>query len=289
VVTKDFTRNETYLQRVTPYVADRQDNYQFYPLFKPERDNLDFKWRKVNKEPFLLKKYSKFPRPLKETYFDDTQREQYVQAREAVMESTGKSTGSRSPSPGSRRIAPNYENQKPAEEIFQSKLKYDQMDNLDNFELAQMKLKEDTYYVPPESKYQAPHPMSQTRCAFVDDPTVNMKRVLKLRAQGGAVIPTSRSLTNVPLAAEPEKCVEFRSVKQLHKCRKKHMRSTTDPFQKYSGVMTLGSQTIGWAQSNPTITTHYKRPAHGIADSEVTAFYSNMKATNMEAILRYEG
>lgn len=285
VVTKDFSKSEAYLEKIKPYVADRRDNYQFYPMFKPEKDNLDFRWRKVNRESFLLKNYGHFPRPPKETFFDDKTRESYDHAREHAGRPR-----SRSPGQSPKRIhASNYENQKSGEEIYQQKARARDLGKMDNFELAQMKLKEDTYYVPPDSKYQAPHPLSNTRNHFEDDPTVNMKKVLGLRASGGAVIPTSKSLTDIRLATDRSKAVEFQSVKQLHKCRKKHMRPIKAPYEKYAGTMTLGSQAIGWAQDNPSIKVTYKGPEHGIADSAVTQFYHNMKMTNMEAVLRYEG
>merc|ERR1712194_740627 len=67
---------------------------------------------------------------------------------------------------------------------------------LTNSDLCSFRLKEDTLYVPPMSKFQAPHPLSDTRSNFRYDNTVDMKRVMKLRKLGGAVIPTSNSLTD---------------------------------------------------------------------------------------------
>lgn len=55
----------------------------------------------------------------------------------------------------------------------------------------------DTFFVPPGSKFQAPHPMSDTRRSYCDDATVDWHKVRALRKLGGAVIPTSKSLTNV--------------------------------------------------------------------------------------------
>ena len=52
-------------------------------------------------------------------------------------------------------------------------------------------------YCPPNSTYMGPHPNSEVRAGFRDNPAMNMKRVMKLRKLGGAVIPTSKSLTDV--------------------------------------------------------------------------------------------
>mmetsp|Transcript_26702 Transcript_26702/g.67285 ORF Transcript_26702/g.67285 Transcript_26702/m.67285 type:complete len:294 (-) Transcript_26702:296-1177(-) len=273
-------------------------------------------------EPFLLKKYGRFPRPKRELTIADV-REQALNndattiqkgsmstrgaggglaqsssspgisasSRAVLSPPRGVDSSPRSTSPGgTNKKAANYENQKPAAEIFQTKADYNGLKDINNFELAQMKLREDTMYVPPGSKFQAPHPMSNTRARFQDDPHVDMKKVMALRKKGGAVIPTSHSLTNLPLASDPA-AVEFKSVQQLHKCRKKQMRSLHAPCERFSGTMMLGSQAIGWAQDDPRCAgvVHYKGPTHGITDSAVTQYYHNMKATNMPAILRYEG
>ena len=74
------------------------------------------------------------------------------------------------------------------------------VNNLENPEYAQMKLKEDTLYVPPNEAFMAPHPLSKCRTNFKDNNAVNMKRVMALRKLGGCVIPTSKSLTDVPIA-----------------------------------------------------------------------------------------
>ena len=69
------------------------------------------------------------------------------------------------------------------------------------------------------------------------------------------------------------------------------MRSLRAPFEKFGGTMTLGSHGVGWAQDDASLTSHvkYQGPEFGISDSVVTKVYNNMKATNMEAILRYDG
>mmetsp|Transcript_26702 Transcript_26702/g.67288 ORF Transcript_26702/g.67288 Transcript_26702/m.67288 type:complete len:127 (-) Transcript_26702:1245-1625(-) len=49
MVTKDFSAGEAYWSKyVTPYVADRNPEYQFNPLHVPETDNFDLKFRFVN-------------------------------------------------------------------------------------------------------------------------------------------------------------------------------------------------------------------------------------------------
>ncbi|CAD7944721.1 unnamed protein product [Amoebophrya sp. A25] len=273
-VTKDFSTNKEYWSKyVQPYVADRDEGYQFDPLHVPERDNFDLKWRLVNREPYILKKYGKFPRPAKEKTIDDVRMEVGV-APLISPPSRGKLSPrggeSRQTSPTPKPKAANYENQKPGPEIYKEKLATStSATTLTNFELAQMRLKDDTYYVPPGSKFQAPHPMSNTRSGFRDDPAVDMKRVMALRKQGGAVVPTSRSLTNLPLASNPM-ATEFGSVKQLHKCRNKHMRSLAAPCEIFEGKMMQASQAIGWAQDDPSVKPHmpkclkYKGPDHGI-------------------------
>ncbi|CAD7963460.1 unnamed protein product [Amoebophrya sp. A120] len=284
VVTKDFSTNPNYWNKyVTPYVADRTEEYAFNPLHVPEKDNFDLKWRFVNKGPYMMKKYGRFPRPEKERTIGDIREEvgriEEQKAMQPLVSPKSRAVfsprggESRTTSPGGTKKASNYENQKPGPEIFREKGDYQGLKNIDNFELAQMKLKEDTMYVPPGSKYQAPHPMSNTRKHFHDDATVDMKKVMALRKLGGAVIPTSKSLTNLPLATD-KAATEFGSVKQLHKCRNKHMRSIHNPCERFSGKMMLGSQAVGWAQDDDRCAraVHYKGPTHGITDSFVTQY-----------------
>ena len=140
----------------------------------------------------------------------------------------------------------------------------------------------------------APHPLSQTRVNFKDNNAVDMKRVMALRKLGGSVIPTSKSLTDVPIAPDPSKGCEFRSVQQLHKVRNKHVRPPMAPYDKFSGTMMLSQQAVGWAQDDMSKSAelkrgYYRNPEHGIRDSFVTQFYHNMKMTNMESILRFKG
>ncbi len=164
--------------------------------------------------------------------------------------------------------------------------------NMENGDYAQLKLKEDTMFVPPQSMYMAPHPLSDTRTNFSDNDAVDMKRVMALRKLGGCVIPTSKSLTDVPIAPDASVAKEFNSVQQLHKVRNKQVRPIKSPYEKFSGTMTLSQQAIGWAQDeakDPSkgYEVKYKGPDAGIKDSFVTQYYHNMKMTNMEAILRY--
>jgi len=73
------------------------------------------------------------------------------------------------------------------------------------------------------------------------------------------------------------------------------MRSFYGPCDIFDGQMRQASQAIGWAQDDPRCkqaaprTLTYKGPDHGITDSKVTQYVHNMRATHMEAILRYEG
>ena len=48
--------------------------------------------------------------------------------------------------------------------------------------------------------------MSDTRSGFSDDPSVDWNKVRALRKLGGAVIPTSKSLTNVSSFKKGVKC-----------------------------------------------------------------------------------
>ena len=54
-------------------------------------------------------------------------------------------------------------------------------------------------------------------------------------------------------------------------------------------IVSRCSTGIGWVQDDPKVKVKYEAPLHGITDSEVTSFYSNMKLTNMESILRFRG
>ena len=122
--------------------------------------------------------------------------------------------------------------------------------------------------------------------SFVDDPTVDMKKVHAMRKLGASPVPTSVSKTDVPLAKDA-RAKEFRSCQDLHKWRKKHVRTNFTNLEKFSGDMLQSSFAVGWALDDPTVKKEYRRPENGITDSVVTRVYNNMKMTNMEAILRY--
>ena len=40
-------------------------------MFDPRNDNLEYQWRRVNKEAFIAKKFGKFPRPQPELHIED--------------------------------------------------------------------------------------------------------------------------------------------------------------------------------------------------------------------------
>lgn len=148
------------------------------------------------------------------------------------------------------------------------------------------KLKPGELYVPSGASYMAPHPCSGLRTSFKDDPTVDMKKVHAMRRLGASPVPTSISLTDVPLASDPA-AKEYKSNKDLHKWRKKHVRTLNTNFQKFSGEMLHASLAVGWALDDPD--NPYKPFAaqnSGITETKETKYYHNMKMTGMEMILR---
>jgi len=139
--------------------------------------------------------------------------------------------------------------------------------------------------------YMGPHPLSETRRLAADDPavmTATLKNVYKLR-NDPYWMTNSKSLTHQPIE-KPIEEQEYKSLTGMMTDRRKHVRTATNPQDKYYEPATTG-QEVGWLQNDASYpdggTGWLRKPTAPVRSSKMTKYYDNMQLTHSYHILRF--